>query len=196
MLRSIGKTLALALVLSAVSPAWAIPTYKLDNVHSAMCFRIKHNNVSYFYGRFNTMAGEVRFDKKSPEKSKFEITIETASVDTANEKRDAHLRTADFFDADKYPRLKFVSKEVEVQGNGKMKVKGDLTLHGVTKEVSVDIEHTGSGKNRWGGKLSGFEAKFTIKRSEFGMTKYLESLSDEVNLMLGLQCVLEEKEEE
>jgi polyisoprenoid-binding protein YceI len=181
---------ALVLGLAVIAPVFAADTYKVDPVHSTCAFRIKHANVSYFYGRFNAPEGTVMIDDSDPTKTVFDVSIKTASVDTANSKRDDHLKGPDFFNAKEFPTISFKSKEVKSVGENKMEVSGDLTLHGQTKPITVMIERVGTIDNaQLGGHRTGYEASMKIKRSDFGMTKYLEMLGDEVDLRIGLEAL-------
>lgn len=161
--------------------------YTVDAVHSTVIFRIKHMNAGYSYGRFNDLAGTFLLDDARPEASSIAITVQTESIDTANEKRDQHLRSPDFFSAKEFPTITFKSTQVKKSGSA-FEVVGDLTLHGVTKPVTATVEPSGTGKGRQGESLAGLEARFTIKRSDFGMTTYLPTaLGDEVNLIVALE---------
>ncbi len=167
----------------------AADTYNVDVAHSSAIFRIKHLEASWFYGRFNDIAGTFVFDDADPTKTVIDITVKTASVDTNNEKREEHLKSPDFFDAAQYPTMTFKSKKVSAKGNNVFTATGDLSLHGVTKEITFDFERTGTGKDPWGGTRSGAEAVFNIKRTDFGMRPAPDGLSDEVRLIISLEGV-------
>lgn len=184
-----AKLMALV-VCVGTSVAWASPEeYKVDPVHSSVWFRIKHLGVSYCYGRFNEPMGSFVWDEQNPEASKFTVKVAVEKIDTDNEKRDQHLRGVDFFDAAKHPEITFTSTAIKPQGDNKFEVTGDLTLHGVTKSITVVLEHVGGGKDPWGGFRRGFETKFTIKRSDFGMNYMQGPLGDEVTLKVGIEGV-------
>jgi len=173
---------------NAAEPAQAAPsTWNVDATHSSVVFKVKHLGVCNFYGRFNQVAGTVVLDEAKPGDSKVELTIPAESVDTNNGKRDAHLKSADFFNAGEFPEIKFVSRTVKKDGDKRFKVDGDLTLHGVTKPLSVTVDLLGVADNR-GGKVAGFDVNFTFKRSDFGMTFMLEGLGDEIAVMAGIEC--------
>ncbi|MEK7485339.1 MAG: YceI family protein [Planctomycetota bacterium] len=170
----------------------ASETFNIDPVHSSILFRVKHLNVSYFFGRFNEMAGVFTFDSENPTASLLRLEVNTESIDTNNKNRDNHLKGPDFFSAKQFPTMTFKSTTVEKTDTlNQYKVTGELTLHGVSKEVTVDIEHTGSGKaNEKFGYRSGFLSTFTIKRSDFGMN-YMEGLlGEEIQITVSLEGTL------
>jgi polyisoprenoid-binding protein YceI len=158
--------------LTLVIPAFAgAATYQLDPVHSSIQFKIRHLTVSNVTGTFTKFKGSASMDGEDPATLKVEVTIEAASVDTGNEKRDAHLRTADFLDTARYPTISFVSKKIAKGDPGKLKITGDLTLHGVTREITVDLEGpTPEVKDPWGGFRRGATGTTRIDRRDFGIT--------------------------
>ncbi len=180
----LASTLALTLAVTA-----SAEEFKVDATHSSVVFRVKHMNTSYAYGRFNALAGTFTIDEADPAESKFDFTIKTDSIDTANAGRDTHLKNADFFNAKQYPNITFKSKSVKSSGTSVYEVEGDLTLHGVTKPITVTIEHTGSGKDRSQKAIAGIESVFTIKRSDFGMKGLIGPVADEVKVMLSSEGV-------
>lgn len=183
-------TIALALGFAlAPASAYAADTYTVDPVHTAALFKIKHVGVSYTYGRFNDISGTIVFDAANPAASKVDVTIQAASVDTDNQKRDAHLANPDFFDAKQFPVLKFVSTAFVKVDDSTFDVAGDFTLHGVTKPVTIKVVKIGEGKDPWGGYRLGFESTFTIKRSDFGMTKMMEAVGDEVTVTFATEGI-------
>lgn len=175
------------LVLSAVAAlasiagasASAADTFKVDAVHSSVVFRVKHMNTSYAWGRFNDLSGSFSVDPASPGQTKLDFTVKAGSVDTANAKRDQHLKGPDFFNAVQFPTITFVSTNVTKAGDA-YQVTGDLTFHGVTKPVSVKLTPTGSGKGPSGREIAGIEATFTLKQSDFGITKMAAAIGDDV----------------
>lgn len=171
---------------AATAPAMA-DAFTVDAVHSSVVFRVKHQNVAYFYGRFNKVSGSFNLDEANPAASSLDITIDAESVDTANEGRDKHLRTADFFSAKEFPTVTFKSTSAESKGEKQYLVKGDLTFRGVTKPVEVTVTETGRGAGRGGMKIAGFETMFIIKRSEYGMTYGKDSLGDDVTVYVSLE---------
>ncbi|MCB9741573.1 MAG: YceI family protein [Alphaproteobacteria bacterium] len=182
------RTLLLAALGSLAFSSTALADdYKVDGEHSSVLFSIHHFNAGNVYGRFNKVDGDFTLDTKNPSKSSFDVTIQAESVDTNNEKRDKHLRGADFFNTEEFTTIHFKSKSVKKLDGDKWQVKGDLTLHGVTKEVTVDFLYTGEGPDPWGGYRLGLESSFTIKRSEFGITHMPDGLSDEVKVIVALE---------
>jgi polyisoprenoid-binding protein YceI len=166
--------------------ALAADAFQVDTVHSSVLFRVKHMNVSYTYGRFNDVSGSFLLDEADPSKSAFDLTIKSESVDTANTKRDDHLKRADFFNAKQFPTITFKSKSVK-KADSAYDVAGDLTLHGVTKPVTFRLSPTGTGKGMTGGTLAGVEASVVIKRSDFGMTYMVGPVGDEVTVTVSLE---------
>lgn len=196
MSRLTAALVVLATALTA-APALAAPSgsYKIDNSHSVVMFRIKHLGVTYFYGRFRSLTGGVDWNAEDPTKSKINIEVAADSVYTANAKRDKHIMSPDFLDAAQFPKLTFVSSSIApAKQDGKVvadtyTVKGQLTAHGVTKEVSFDFKVTGSGDDPWGNVRIGAHAVLGIKRSEYGMTKMLDKLGDEIQLTISLSVM-------
>lgn len=175
-----------------VAPASsADPAFKVDAVHSSVVFRVKHMNAAYFYGRFNKVEGSFLLDAANPSASSLTVTIPTDSIDTNNGGRDKHLKSQDFFSVAEHPTITFTGRKFEkgAEENGEISytVTGDLTLLGKTKEVTATVRQTGQGPGR-SGEVGGIEAKFTIKRSDFGMNFMVgKGLGDEVTVMAGLE---------
>ncbi|HEX3134469.1 MAG TPA: YceI family protein [Planctomycetota bacterium] len=183
-----------AIVLSlgfAMAPTTvrAADSYTVDPVHTAALFKIKHVGVSYTYGRFNDVSGTVTIDAANPAASKVEIAIQAGSVDTHSEKRDAHLASPDFFDAKQYATFGFVSSAFKKVDDATYEVAGNFTLHGVTKPLTITVKKVGEGKDPWGGYRIGFESTFTIKHSNFGMTKMLEAINDEIAMTFSTEAI-------
>lgn len=148
----------------------AVETYEIDNVHSSVGFSIRHNLVAKVQGSFTQFKGTLRVDRDHLESSTVEATIQAASLSTANEKRDNHLRSPDFFDVATYPTLSFKSKSWKHTGGDNYDVAGDLTIHGVTKEVVLKVTSLGFGPGaKPGSSISGWEATTTINRRDFGV---------------------------
>ncbi len=143
--------------------------WTIDTAHSAVEFSVKHMMVSTAKGRFTQFNGEVFFDDANPHLTEIDVTIQTSSVDTHDEKRDGHLKSAEFFDAATYPTMTFKSTKVEQLDKENYRVTGDFTLHGVTKPVVLEVEHAGVNKNPWGVTVAGFSAKTSINRKDFGL---------------------------
>jgi len=173
----------------------AVSVWNIDPSHSAIAFSVRHMVVSKTRGRFTKWNGQLRFDADNPSASSVEVTIDPASLDTADAQRDAHLRSPDFFDVEKYPSASFRSKKVEVAAEDRYRVTGDLTVHGVTKPVVLDVTYEGSGKDPWGGERAGFLATTSIDRKDFGLewNKALETggllVGEKVELTLEIEAV-------
>lgn len=169
--------------------------WQIDASHSRVGFAVKHMMVSTVKGQFNTFSGTVNIDEANPANSWVEAEIDAASIDTRDAGRDGHLRTADFLDVEKFPKITFKSTKVESTGGSEYNVTGDLTLHGVTKPVVLKAEYSGTIKDPYGLKRAGFEAHTKISRKEFGiaMNPLLETggavISDEVKIDLDLEAV-------
>src|SRR5688500_4294658 len=175
---------------SALAPATAraAESYQVDPAHSSITFRVQHAGISWVQGRFNEFAGAFTLDPSDARKSRFEMTIKAASVDTNVAKRDQHLRTADFFDVEKYPEMVFKSTAVRKVDAG-LEVKGDFTLHGVTKPVTFTLAGGQKAEFPKGTRRIGFVTEFTLKRSDFGMAKMIPDVGDEVRVFIGLEGV-------
>jgi polyisoprenoid-binding protein YceI len=160
--------LLLALALTASLAAAAPVTYKVDTDHSGVSFTIRHF-VSNVPGRFKDFEGEVRYDRQNPAASSVAFSVQAASIDTDNADRDNHLRSPDFFDTEKFPTLTFTSTAVEAKDADTLQVTGDLTLHGVTRRVTIPVEVLGTVATPRGEK-AGFESSFTLNRKDYGIT--------------------------
>jgi polyisoprenoid-binding protein YceI len=176
---------------TSVSPA--LQTFAIDPVHTTIEFAAKHLMISKVRGRFRQFAGSIVVPEGSDVPSSIEVTIEAASVDTHEEQRDQHLRSADFLDAEKYPQLTFRSTGFDGSG-GSFRVRGDLTIHGTTREVSLETTFEGRGPDPWGNHRIGYEARTTISRKEFGLTwnQLLETggalVGDEIRIELNVEA--------
>ncbi len=145
-------------------------TYEIDPAHSSAGFSVRHLMVSNVRGEFTKLTGTVTYDEKDPTRSTVEATIDVGSVDTRDAKRDGHLKSADFFDAAKYPTITFKSTKVERAAAGKLRVTGDLTMHGVTKPVVLEVEGpTPEVKGPWGNAKIGASATTKLNRVEYGV---------------------------
>jgi len=188
---SISTIIALALPLIASASIWNI-----DPDHSNVGFKVRHLMVSNVKGNFDKHTGTVDINDKDITKSKVEVSIDTNSINTRVQKRDDHLRSAEFFDVAKYPTMTFVSKKVARAGKDKLKVTGDLTMHGVTREVVLDVEPLSKeSKDPWGNFRRGTTASTKINRKDFGLVwnKALETggvvVGDEVYITLEIEMV-------
>jgi len=188
---------AIGTIMTLALPAFVhASTWNIDPDHSNVGFKVRHMMVSNVRGSFEKYTGTVELDEKDITRSKANVTIDTASVNTMAEMRDLHLRSADFFDVAKYPTMKFVSRKVDRAGKDRLKVTGNLTLHGITKEVVLDVEYTpGQIKDPKGNIRKGATASAKINRKDFGLAwnKALESggvvVGDEVTITLEIEMV-------
>ena len=168
--------------------------YKIDPAHSIIGFAIRHLEIAWVEGRFKEFSGMIHYDDKDVTKSSVEFTAKVESIDTGVERRNAHLRTADFFEVEKYPEMTFKSTRIERKGKGYV-LHGDLTLKGVTKQVMLPFTITGAIKDGQGNTKFGVEAQTTINRRDYGITwgKPLEGggldVGNEVTIKLQLEAV-------
>jgi polyisoprenoid-binding protein YceI len=180
-----------ALAAAAAFPAQEV--WQIDASHSAAQFAVKHMMVTTVRGQFGAVKGTVRWDQAKPANSSVEATIDASTIDTGNAKRDAHLKSADFFEVEKYPTIHFKSTKVETAGAGKLKVSGDLTMHGVTKPVVFDVEGLVPPVKTQNGAKSGATGTARISRKDWGLTwnRALEAggvtVSDEVVITVDLE---------
>ena len=145
-------------------------TYTIDPAHSVADFKVRHLMVSNVRGEFSGVSGTVQYDPANPAQSKLEATIDVNTIQTRDAQRDAHLKSADFFDVEKFPHITFISKKVVKTGDEEYKVTGDLAIHGVTREVTLDVEGpTPEAKDPWGNVKIGASAKTKINRKDFGL---------------------------
>ena len=172
----------------------ATRTYKIDKSHSEAIFQVRHL-VTKVRGRFTDFEGAIEFNEANPEQSSVHFTINTTSIDTAEPDRDKHLRSADFFEVEKFPQITFVSKRIVKRGAETYDVTGDLSIHGVTKEVVLPVAHMGKAKDPWGNDRIGFEAESSLNRKDYGLhwNAALETggflVGDEVKISLEIQAV-------
>jgi polyisoprenoid-binding protein YceI len=169
--------------------------WNIDPAHSAAQFTVRHLVISRVRGTFERWQGAINFDPSQPEASKVSVRIEAASIDTHEPNRDQHLRSAEFFDVEKYPAITFESRQIDRRGKDRYRVLGDLTMHGVTRPVELDAEYLGAGKDPWGNERVGFFAKTAVNRKEFGLNwnQLLEGggvvVSDQVEISLDVQAI-------
>jgi polyisoprenoid-binding protein YceI len=167
----------------------AADNYNVDPVHSFVTFRIQHLQVSYTYGRFNEPQGKLVIDESDAAKSSMEFTLQVDKVDTGNPGRDAHLKKADFFSAAEFPQITFKSTAIKKVDDKTWEVTGDLSLHGVTKSLTVQAKRIGTGPGMKGETRTGLETLFTIKRSDFGMNFMIPQIGDDVTLAVGIEAI-------
>jgi len=169
-------------------------TYKIDKAHSEAIFQVRHL-VTKVRGRFKDFEGTIQYDEMNPEQSSVDFTIRASSIDTAEADRDTHLRTADFFDVDTYPTITFRSKRITRRSGEDYDLVGELTMHGVTKEIVLTVAHMGKAIDPWGGQRIGFEAEATLNRKDFGLNwnAILEAggflVGDDVKVSIEVQAV-------
>lgn len=188
------KSLTLAFALALLVPALALAeaaVYKADPDHSAVGFSIRHF-VSNVPGRFKEFDGTVKYDKQNPAASSVEFTVPAATIDTGNGDRDNHLRGPDFFDVQKFPNLTFTSTEVKAKDADTLEVTGDLTMHGVTKRITIPVDVLGTFKTP-NGEKAGFETSFTINRKDYGIiwNRVLDAgsvLGDDVKITISVEA--------
>lgn len=189
---SLRTSLAVAAfgLAAAVLPAHAAD-YVIDSTgqHASITFRIQHLGYSWIVGRFDTFTGTFSYDEKNPAASKVKVEIATTSVNSNHAERDKHLKGADFLEVDKFPTATFESTKVEAGADGKAKITGKLTLHGVTKDVVLDAERVGGGADPWGGFREGFSGTTKIALADFAIKRDLGPASKEVILQLEVEGV-------
>jgi len=172
----------------------ALVKWDFDPAHSSIEFTVRHMLVSKVRGRFTKWSGALELDEQDWSRSRVDVTIDVASVDTHETQRDAHLRSPDFFDASSHPQITFRSKKVAPRGD-RLAVTGDLTIRGTTREITLDVERGGLvAKDPWGKRRAGFNATATIERKEFGVSfnQALDhgglALGDQVNIAIEIEA--------
>jgi len=178
------------LLITALTSVFALPAtvsaadYKIDasGAHASVNFKVSHLGYSFIQGRFNTFSGDFSFDDKNIEASKISVTIDTTSLDSNHAERDKHIKSNDFIDAGKFSTSTFVSNKVVKKSDGGIAISGDLTLHGVTKNITLDANFIGEGKDPWGGYRAGFEATTRLELKDFGITVMGSSSYVDMNL--------------
>ena len=144
-------------------------SWKIDASHTRAGFSVRHMMIANVHGQFETVTGTVDFNEADPARSSVDVQIDVASLNTRDEKRDAHLRSADFFDVEQYPTLTFKSRRVEKLGDNHGRIIGDLTIKGLTKAVALDVEYLGQAKAPWGSTSAGFTARAKVNRKDWGL---------------------------
>ena len=183
---------AFAAVATLATAAHAEPvTLRIDPSHMHVGFTVPHLGYSITYGRFNDVKGQIVFDKDNVSASKITATIQTKSLDTNFPARDTHLKSADFFDVEKHPTMTFVSTGIEKTGDNTGRLTGNLTMLGVTKPVTLDVKFTRMAEQPLPAYkkvlTAGFSAQGKVKRSDFGMTKFLPAIPDEIDIVINLE---------
>jgi polyisoprenoid-binding protein YceI len=179
-------TLAVALMMGSAAVAQT-QTWTIDPMHSAAHFSVRHGGISTVRGSFTKLSGTVQYDPSAPNKTVVEASIDVASIDTGVAPRDNDLRGDSFFDVAKYPVLTFKSKRVEAPGTGKLKITGDLTIHGVTREVVLDVDGPEVQKDPKGRQHMGASATTKINRKDFGVNGAAMMVGDEVPITIDLE---------
>ncbi|MGA8036428.1 MAG: YceI family protein [Candidatus Acidiferrales bacterium] len=186
---------ALAVLFASVvcaAPSQAqTSTWQIDPAHANAQFTVRHLSISNVSGQFNKMGGTIRLDDKDVTKSVVNATIDVTSVDTRDSTRDNDLKSDHFFDVAKYPTMTFVSTKIEIAGAGKLKMTGNLTLHGVTKEVTFDVDGPSDAiTDPWKNQRRGASATTTINRRDFGITTYpAAAIGDDVKITLDIEFI-------
>jgi len=185
---------ALPLATALASPAVTLATeenYLIDtkDAHAAIEFRIKHLGFSWLVGRFDDFEGTFTYDEENPENSQVTVTIDTASVNSNHAERDKHLRSDDFLHVEKFPQAKFVSTAYKPTGENTAELTGELTLHGVTRPVTIAVEQIGHGDDPWGGYRRGFAGSTRLTLADFGIKRDLGPAAREVHLFLSVEGI-------
>ena len=170
-------------------------TWNIDSSHSSVNFTVRHMVFAKVRGRFGSFAGTIEGDLEDPTQARVAVDIDAGSIDTGTAERDQHLRSADFFDTESFPRLRFASTRVERVADERYRVHGDLTIRDVTREVVLEVEYGGRGADPWGNQRVGFTAQAAIDRSDFGLrwNQVLETggvlVGDRITIELEIQAV-------
>lgn len=173
----------------------ALETWDIDITHSSINFWVRHMVISKVHGRFTNWNGSLQFDDQNASTASVKVSIEAASIETHEPTRDAHLRSADFLEVDEYPQLTFTSRSTEATGANTMRITGDLTVHGTSREVVLEAEYTGRGVDPWGGVRIGLEARTSVDRTDFGLrwNAALEAggvlVGDKVEITLEIEAI-------
>ena len=187
-----SKLTAFALAAAMLLPSQLLAEkYVIDTEgsHAFIQFRIQHLGYSWLSGRFNTFSGNFEYDENNPDKASVQVEIDVASIDSNHAERDKHLRGDDFLDVKKFPKARFESTSFKDIGDGTAILKGNLTLHGVTKPVTIDVEHIGHGPDPWGGYRRGFEGTTRIALADYDINYNLGEKSKEVELTLSIEGI-------
>jgi polyisoprenoid-binding protein YceI len=189
-MKQLSAAVVMGMVFSgaAATVARAADSFKIDPIHGTVIYRINHLGVANAYGRFDEPTGTVTIDKDDASKSSFNFEVQTTKVDTGNPKRDQHLQSPDFFNAKQFPTITFKSTSVKSSGDNKYEVAGDLTLHGVTKPITVTMEKTGEAQTQMGYR-SGWQTEVDLKRSDYGMKGLQGVVGDDVHLIISFEAV-------
>ncbi len=187
---TVGKT-------TAPGPKSSMNEFSVDATHSMALFRVRHFGAGAFWGRFNTVSGTIQHDPSTKTGLRLDVAIDIASVDTGSEQLDTHVKSSDFFNVDEFATATFKSTSARLIAEKMYEVQGELTMHGVSKNITAKVEWLGTLAGRRGERC-GFETTFTVKRSEFGMTYGVEQgvLGDDVRIVVGLEAIKRQEGEQ
>jgi polyisoprenoid-binding protein YceI len=194
LMQSTLKQSMLALAVSSIGimslPALA-DTYEIDTkgAHASINFSVKHLGYSWLTGRFDNFSGTFTYDPKKPEASTVNVSIDTTSVNSNHAERDKHLRSPDFLNVEKFPKATFVSTKIKLDDDDEFEIVGDLTLNGVTKSITIEVDKIGEGKDPWGGYRAGFSGETEINMKDFNIKMDLGPASQTVKLELEVEGV-------
>ena len=184
----VGFNTTVLAVLYLVSVGAMAADYRIDPAHSFVQFRIQHLGYSWLYGRFNKITGEFTHDAANPSTNRIRVEIETASIDTNHAERDKHLREDDFLHVQKHPTASF--RSIRYVGDAQHgNLEGELTLHGVTRPITIEMKKLGEGKDPWGGYRTGFIGTTNLRLKDFGITYNLGPASETMELELGIEGI-------
>lgn len=190
----LAAPLAAVALLAAALPAGAAP-YAVDASHTSVVFSISHLGYSYTYGMFRKTGGAFEFDPNNPAACRFDLTLDVTSLDTMDAKRDEHLRSPDFFNANQFPQITFrsesVAKTTSADGKPQFDVTGTLTMHGVAQRVTLPMIYLGGGKGPYGKDRVGFLCQTSVKRTDFGMTNMVPMIGDAVGVTISFEGILQ-----
>jgi polyisoprenoid-binding protein YceI len=187
------KLVAVLFVLTLMIPAFAQTTYVFDQPHTSANFRAFHVGTGYTYGRFDEYEGTLIYDSENVADGAFEFYINVESVNTNNDQRDNHLRSPDFFNAAQFPTIEFISTSIsETDEENIFEVTGDLTIHGVTNEVTTMVEKTGENTNQQGSAIVGFLTEFTIDRTDYDMTNLLQAAGPMIDITFSFEGIAQD----
>lgn len=178
----------MGLTLLSASPASAGDTYQVDPAHSMVVFKALHLGVGHTYGLFRQVSGTLVVDEKKPEASQVSIEVEAESLYTGDKKRDTHLRSPDFLNVKQYPKITFKSTKVRKAAKG-AEIEGDLSLHGVTRSVKVQMDLVGKGKDPWGNDRVGFEGSFQVKLSDHKIAGMPGAVGETITLTVAVEGI-------
>lgn len=187
--RSSLVTLALAGAVTTGSATAADYIIDTEGAHASINFRVNHLGFSWLTGRFNDFTGQFNYDPNNPEASQINVTIDTASIDSAHQERDEHLRSADFLHVEEHPEARFISTSYEATGGNTAIMEGDFTLNGVTRPITLTVEKIGQGTDPWGNERVGFSAVADFQLKDYGIDYELGPDSETVYLTLEVEGI-------